>query len=67
MNVNKSFALDMRYDHAEKSYIIFKYSWLCNSLKVDDTFIGQEMRSSLVQVMACHLLGAKPSPEPIIV
>ena len=37
-----------------------------NPLRLSDTYLCQKIRPSLVQVMACHLLGAKPSSEPML-
>ena len=37
-----------------------------NSLRLSDTYRCQWTGSSLVQVMACHLFGAKPLPEPML-
>ena len=35
-----------------------------NSLRPSDAFMRRQSRISLVQTMACHLLGAKPLSEP---
>ena len=37
-----------------------------NSLRPSDAYMRQENSASLVQIMACRLVGAKPLSEPII-
>ena len=37
-----------------------------NVLRPGDTYMCHQMRSSLVQIMACCLLGAKPLSEPML-
>ena len=38
-----------------------------NILRSDDTFMHHQTRPSLGQIMAWHLLGAKPLSEPMLV
>ena len=40
--------------------------WCVNSLRPRDTYMRLWTRSSLVQIMACRLLGAKPLSEPML-
>ena len=39
---------------------------LLNSLRLSDTYMHHQSRSSLVQIMACRLVSAKPLSEPIL-
>ena len=43
-----------------------KWRGTANSLRFRDAFIRHLIGSSLVQVMARRLLGAKPLPEPVV-
>ena len=38
-----------------------------NSLRQSDVYMHHQPRPSLVQIMACHLAGAKPLSEPMLV
>ena len=38
-----------------------------NRLQPGDAYMRQSIRSSLVQVMACRLVGTKPLPEPVLI
>ena len=40
-------------------------SFLFNTLRLNETIWRHRAWSSLIQLMACHLFGAKPLPEPI--
>ena len=40
--------------------------WSINSSPPSAAYMHQWTRSALVQVMACHLFGAKPLPEPML-
>ena len=39
---------------------------LINSLKPSDAYMRHQPRSSLVQILACRVIGAKPLSEPIL-
>ena len=39
---------------------------LFNSLRSTDAYMRQQTRPSLVQIMACRLVGAKPLPKPML-
>ena len=40
--------------------------WHLNSLRPSDAYMGRWTGSSLVQIMACRLFGAKPLSEPML-
>ena len=54
--------------------IVFFYKIVCgeardrffNSLRPSDAYMSQLTRPSLVQIMACRLVGAKPLSEPML-
>ena len=42
------------------------HKWLINSLRPTDANMRRQSRTSLVQMMACRLSGAKPLAEPML-
>ena len=51
--------------HLNESHI-FSNKWIINSLQPSDEYMHQWVSSSSLQVMACHLIGDKPLPEPML-
>ena len=42
------------------------WHWCVNSLRPRDAYMHHQTRPSLVQIMACHLFGAKPLSKPML-
>ena len=47
-------------------HLILETWRVINSLRPSDAYMRQENSASLVQIMACRLVGAKPLSEPIM-
>ena len=55
-----------KYDIGYKHGYIHKSLNILNSLRPSDAYMRYKPRSTLVQIMACCLAGAKPLSEPML-
>ena len=51
-------------DYVPMRFPVFK--GFINSSKPNDSYLHKQTRPSLVQIMACHLFGAKPLSKPML-
>ena len=63
LNISQLSCYDFNHAANNKIYI---WKWLFNSLRLGDAYMRHWTGSSLVQIMACCLFGAKPLSEPML-
>ena len=56
----------IKYNHFFLKWETYMRPQWVNSLRPSDAYMRHQPRPSLVQMMACHLIGAKPLSEPML-